>query len=68
MIITLFPLYWIVVTSLKEPGAIYTVPLSYWPEVFTLQNYEALFARSNFGRYVLNSAVVATVAGGAPPP
>lgn len=30
LLITLFPLYWIVVTSLKPKPEIFSVPLRYW--------------------------------------
>ena len=62
LIVTIFPLYWIVVTSLKAPGAIYSLPLDYWPSEFSLENYIGLFTKSDFGRYMINSLVVATVA------
>ena len=55
LIVTVFPLYWIVVTSLKEPGAIYSLPLDYWPKQLSLDNYIGLFTKSDFGQYMLNS-------------
>jgi multiple sugar transport system permease protein len=63
LIITVFPLYWITITSFKSPGAIFKYPLSYWPDKFTLQNYTGLFGQANFGVYLTNSLIVATVAG-----
>jgi multiple sugar transport system permease protein len=62
LVITLFPLYWITITSLKEPGAIFSYPLSYWPEVFSLGNYIGLFEQAQFGTYLGNSLLIATVA------
>lgn len=62
LIITIFPLYWIIVTSLKTPGAIFSFPLSYWPEEISFENYAGLFSKSDFGTYVGNSLLVATVA------
>lgn len=62
LVISLFPLYWIVVTSFKVPGDIYSYPLAYWPEEFSVTNYVSLFEKSQFGRYVVNSLVVATAA------
>jgi multiple sugar transport system permease protein len=62
LVITIFPLYWITITSLKEPGAIFSYPLSYWPEVFSLENYVGLFEKAQFGTYIGNSLLVATVA------
>jgi multiple sugar transport system permease protein len=62
LVITVFPLYWITVTSLKEPGAIFSYPLTYWPEVFSLENYVGLFEKAQFGTYIGNSLLIATVA------
>ena len=36
--VTLLPIYWMLITSLKLPREIYRVP-SLWPQVFTLNNY-----------------------------
>jgi multiple sugar transport system permease protein len=57
-----FPLYWITVTSLKTPGAIYTLPIEYWPKAFSIDNYFNLFERSSFSTYLMNSLVVSTLA------
>ncbi|WP_138946330.1 carbohydrate ABC transporter permease [Plantibacter sp. M259] len=62
LVITVFPLYWIVVTSFKKPGAIFSYPLTYWPEVFSVENYLGLFSKAQFGTYVVNSLIVATIA------
>jgi multiple sugar transport system permease protein len=62
LVITVFPLYWIIVTSFKTPGAIFSYPLTYWPEVFSIENYVGLFEKAQFGTYVLNSLLISTVA------
>lgn len=62
LVITLFPLYWIVVTSFKAPGAIFRYPLEYWPAELSLENYVSLFEKADFGTYVVNSLLVATAA------
>lgn len=62
MIVTLFPLYWIVVTSFKPTGSIATFPLSYWPQPFSLENYTRLFSTGSFGTFIGNSLVVAIAA------
>ncbi|MCW2880802.1 MAG: binding-protein-dependent transport system inner rane component [Sphaerisporangium sp.] len=63
LVITVFPLYWITITSLKIPGAIFKFPIAYWPDEFSLQNYAGLFSKAQFGVYLGNSLIVATVAG-----
>ena len=63
MIITLFPLYWILLTSLKPANQIAEYPVRYWPREFSLENYANLFSKSQFGSYLLNSIVVSAAAG-----
>ena len=63
LVLTLFPLYWIIITSFKDPGSIFTTPLQYWPKEFTAANYVGLFSKSNFGIYLTNSLLVATISG-----
>ncbi|RWZ51063.1 carbohydrate ABC transporter permease [Labedella phragmitis] len=62
LIITLFPLYWIVVTAVKPRRDIYAFPVEYWPQTFSLENFVNLFAVSNFGTYLTNSIIVSVVA------
>jgi multiple sugar transport system permease protein len=62
LIFTIFPLYWIVITSLKPSAALYRLPLEYWPSQISLENFRGLFTTANFGVYMGNSLVVATVA------
>ncbi len=57
----LFPLYWMVLLSLKTEGFDLTGPAALVPGGLTLQNYRDVWAAGPFGRYFLNSAVVAAV-------
>ncbi len=38
VLLVLFPIYWMIVTSLKLPRDIYRMP-SLWPHTLTLNNY-----------------------------
>jgi multiple sugar transport system permease protein len=62
LVITVFPLYWVTVTSLKPKGEIFTFPLRYLPEHATLDNYRELFGFASFGRYLTNSLIVSLAA------
>lgn len=55
----LFPFYWMVVTSLKQPAEVYIYPPTLAPRLVTLVNYGRLLASVEFLRYFLNSAFVA---------
>ncbi|MDO5747974.1 MAG: carbohydrate ABC transporter permease [Actinomycetaceae bacterium] len=63
MVITIFPFYWIVISSFKDPTVIAAFPVQYWPEEFTLVNYENILSNADFGQFLLNSFVIATIAG-----
>lgn len=60
VLLVLFPIYWMVITSLKLPREIYRLP-SLWPQVATLTNYEKLLADGSFLAAIRNSLIVATV-------
>lgn len=61
LIVMLFPLYWIVITSLKPQKDIFTMPIRYWPEHFTLENYINVFKISKFHVYMGNSLIVSVL-------
>lgn len=62
-IVVFFPFFWMAVTSLKTPPEIQRVPLQIAPDNWlNFANYVEVFKREPFLRYLLNSALVATVA------
>lgn len=62
LLVTLFPLYWIALTSVKPASDIAEYPVRYWPKTFSLENYIGLFEKAHFGAYLLNSLIVSTMA------
>ncbi|MGH7211035.1 MAG: carbohydrate ABC transporter permease [Acetobacteraceae bacterium] len=58
VLVVLFPIYWMVITSLKLPREIYRVP-SLWPSVFTANNYRTLIIDKDFLLNIRNSLIVA---------
>jgi multiple sugar transport system permease protein len=61
-VVTVFPLVWMVCVSFMPAGAASSYPPPFLPRAPTLQNYQQLFAAHDAGRYLLNSAWVATLA------
>jgi multiple sugar transport system permease protein len=59
-VISLLPMIWMVSASLMETGTANQYPPRLFPERITFEHYRALFTRLNLGRYLLNSAFVAT--------
>jgi multiple sugar transport system permease protein len=58
LILVVFPIYWMVVTSLKIPRDIYRTP-SLWPKAFTAENYRILLEDKGFLVNIGNSLIVA---------
>lgn len=63
LLFTVFPLYWIFITSLKASNEMFTIPIHYWPKKITFDNYINIFKISNFGIYIFNSLIVSIIAG-----
>jgi multiple sugar transport system permease protein len=57
-----FPALWILFTSLKPESELVQKPITWWPHAPTLQNYVQAFTDQPLWRYLLNSAMVATLA------
>ena len=56
----LFPLYSMLITSLKDQATTLTVPVQWWPKAPTVQAYVSMWAGRPYGRYFLNSLAVAS--------
>src|SRR5437764_10307256 len=62
-IVVFFPFFWMAVTSLKTAPEIQRVPLQIAPDNWlNLNNYFEVFKREPFMRYLLNSAIVSSIA------
>ena len=59
LLFVLFPVYWMVITSLKLPREIFRVP-SLWPQVFTGAHYRILIDDKEFLVAIRNSFIVAS--------
>lgn len=57
-IVMLFPFYWMVVSSFKPIGQLFTVPLEIIPRSVTLLSYQKLLGNSLFLRWYSNSIIV----------
>ncbi|MES2162774.1 MAG: carbohydrate ABC transporter permease [Pseudomonadota bacterium] len=60
--LTLFPLLWMVSTSLMAPGESSSLPLPLLPRSATLHNYRELFGHAGIGKYLLNSVLLSCAA------
>ncbi len=56
----LFPFYWMLVNSLKQPSELFVTPVTYLPRQVTFANYLRVLASQPFARSIVNSLVVAS--------
>lgn len=59
--ISIFPLYWMVISSLKAPGQIFTLPPQWFVTQPVWHNYVEVFQATNFTTGFLNSTFVTIV-------
>lgn len=58
VLLSIFPIIWLFLTSVKSTNEIYSWPVKLFPSQPTFQNYVNLFNMGSFGRYYLNSFIV----------
>ena len=56
---TVFPFFWLLVSSLKGSKELYEFPVHYLPREASLNNYREVIEMGNFGLYILNSLFIA---------
>ena len=56
---TVFPFFWLLLTSLKGSREIYEFPVHYLPRKATLENYREVMQMGDFGKYICNSLFIA---------
>lgn len=59
--ITLFPLYWLVVSSLKSPAESARIPATWWPHNLDFSAYKTVFDVVPFAESFLNSLFITTI-------
>lgn len=60
LIYSFFPVYWMLVTSVRDPKVLYN-QVSLIPGPFSLESYETLLAATDYPTWFTNSVVVASV-------
>lgn len=57
---TIFPLLWMVITSIKPQQELFTIPPMFWPRSVTLEHYRELLENTPFIKYFGHSLVIAS--------
>ncbi|WP_440446408.1 carbohydrate ABC transporter permease [Neobacillus bataviensis] len=60
--IFIFPVIWVVLSSIKDSTELYSWPPKFIPDHPTFENFIAAFEKGNFGTYFLNSTFVTVTA------
>ena len=60
-LLMIIPFWWMLVTSIKPPGSVLTVPPELFPRQPTLESYQRVFDTVPIGRMFFNSLVVTVV-------
>ena len=60
-LLPLAPLYWLVISSLKSPQELGTIPPTWWPAELTFAAYAKVFEVVPFAQSFFNSALITTV-------
>jgi len=55
------PFIWMVLTSFKFRGEILSIPPTFWPKTFTLENYQNAISRLDIGRVYWNTTYVTLI-------
>ena len=58
LIIIVFPIYWMLVSSVKSQEEILLPVPTLWPKEFHFENYINVLRKGNFARYYFNTAVM----------
>lgn len=64
LVLIVGPFYWLLSSSFKETREIFSLPITYYPHAFTLENYTAIFKIGNFLQYFWNSIMVSVLGAG----
>ncbi len=58
IIYSLFPFVWTVITALKPPEEVFSLPIKYFPSYISFENFSNVFIKRDFSKYIFNSFVV----------
>lgn len=58
-VVSLFPFWWMITSSFKPSGEIFSKVPTFWPHDITFEHYMNIFVRANFWEYFKNSLLVA---------
>ncbi len=61
VLISLFPIYWMVISSLKTSDELMRAVPTLWPDQFVWENYPNVLNKAPFARYLVNTLVTTVI-------
>lgn len=58
-VFTIFPFFWLLISSLKGKKELYEFPVRYFPREISFDNYTEVLQMGNFVTYIMNSLLIA---------
>jgi len=58
VVMVVFPFYWMIITSFKSEDQMRSLSSMFWPSPFVTENYDHLFAKTEFVSWYKNSIIV----------
>jgi multiple sugar transport system permease protein len=58
VLIVIFPLIWMILTSVKPQTELFRIPATFWPESITFEHYRTLLEKTLFLKYLRNSVIL----------
>ena len=59
--VALFPIYWLIISSLKTPAELGRIPTTWWPHSLSVAAYRTVFQLVPFAQSFLNSVIITAV-------
>ena len=56
--VIIFPLIWMILTSIKPQHELFRIPATFWPQEVTFQHYVTLMQQTPFLKYMRNSVIL----------
>ena len=60
VLIVIFPLIWMIITSIKPQTELFRIPATFWPTEITFEHYRTLLEKTAFLKYMRNSVILST--------
>lgn len=57
-VVAFFPIYWMLITSVKSQDEVLLLQPTFWPKEFHFENYANVMKKVHFGKYYINTIIM----------